>query len=58
MLKTLSAIVAAVCLLACLWTPVAFFHGSMEKAAFQWAFGLASIGWFIGATAFVSLRSK
>lgn len=58
MLKTISAIAAAGCLLVCVWTPVAFFQGALEKAAFQWAFGLASAGWFVCATAFVSLRTK
>jgi hypothetical protein len=56
MLKTAAAILAGACLLTCISTPFAFFYGSLTEQMFQWLFALGSIGWFIGATTFVSQK--
>ena len=56
MLKSAAAILAGASLLACIVTPVSYFQGSMAEPMFQWLFALASIGWFVGATTFVSRK--
>jgi len=56
MLRTAAAILAGACLLTCISTPFVFFYGSMTEQMFHWLFALASVGWFAGATMFVSQK--
>jgi hypothetical protein len=56
MLKTIAALLAAASLVVCISTPFAYFHDAIPKRLFEWVFALASIGWFTGATVFVSRK--
>ena len=56
MLKTAAGVLAGASLLTCIVTPIPYFRGSVPEPTFQWVFALASIGWFVAATTFVSRK--
>ncbi len=58
MTRALAAAVAGVSLLGCLAAPVLHFRGMLGEEAYRLMFGLASVGWFSGATVWTVLTRK
>jgi hypothetical protein len=58
MIRKLSGLGALVCYTVCLSVPVLFFIGRMGEAGYKLAFGLASAGWFVGATVWMARRAR
>lgn len=56
MVKSLAGTAAGAAMLVCLWTPVAYFRGSIGEAAFHGWFVAASLVWFVAATIFASRK--
>lgn len=54
--KPLVGLLAALSLLACLVTPVAYWHGALAEGAFRNLFAAASLAWFVFATWFAAGR--
>jgi len=57
-LKKLLAILAALCLLVCLDSPVLHFLGHIGRATFHTLFLAASIGWFVSAGLWNTVRNR
>jgi hypothetical protein len=53
-----AATVAGVSLIGCLAAPVLHFQGTLEEDAYRTLFGIATAGWFLGATAWTVLAKK
>jgi hypothetical protein len=45
-------------LLVCLISPFLYFFGRIEERNYKWIFLLASVGWFVFATLWSSIRKK
>ncbi|MBN2207361.1 MAG: hypothetical protein JW742_08145 [Candidatus Aminicenantes bacterium] len=58
MIKRMSGLLALTCLGVGLAASVRYFVGRMSEGGFKLAFGLASIGWFVFATAWLAGRRK
>lgn len=58
MTRALAGVVAGASLLSCLAAPILHFRGTLEEEAYRLMFGLASVGWFAGATVWTVLTKK
>jgi hypothetical protein len=58
MLRTASALLAGAGMIVCLAAPVLHFQGALIMADYKTAFALASLCWFVGATAFISCGKR
>ncbi len=58
MLKTISALIAALSLLACLAAPVVYFRGAISAEAYEQIFSAASAAWFVFATLWAQSRRR
>lgn len=56
--KPLVGLLAALSLLACLVTPVAYWQGGLAESAFRTWFATASLAWFVFATWFAAGRKS
>jgi hypothetical protein len=56
MIKRLSGVGAFACFGVCLAAPVLFFLGRIGEGRYKLAFNLASLGWFVFATAWMAGR--
>ena len=56
MIKLLIGLGALVSFGVCLASPILFFTGRVGEGGYKLAFGLASIGWFVCATAWAAGR--
>jgi len=56
MLRIAAGVFAAASMGICLWAPLAYFLGYTDVALCRELFAFGSVGWFIGATVFASVK--
>jgi len=58
MKKILFLLLSLLSLLICLISPFLYFFGRIEEGDYKWIFLLSSVGWFVFATLWASVRNK
>lgn len=57
-MRMIAGVLAGLSILVCLGAAVAVFKGAVTTETFKWTFLTASLVWFVGATAWTTLRKK
>jgi len=58
MKKIFFLLLSLLSLLLCLISPFFYFFGRIEEGDYKWIFLLSSLGWFVFATLWASVRNK
>lgn len=58
MIRAVAGALAAVSLAVCIASPLLYFLGAYGESAYKQILALASLAWFVSATAWLALRAR